>query len=289
MTFRKRCPLFIAVLAAAVSYLHGNSSTGQETSGLPPVSPMPTVSPMPPPATPAAVQFQRMPPSQSGTSPWSFQQFNPQQQAMPPQLQQKEETDPFKRGKILIKSATQLIAEGRLDDAVPLLQKAVELRRADPTPQFFLGLINDQKGASQAALTNYSQSVKKATALGMDSAQLRINLGNTLVKLNYLKEAEFDYKRAIDIDDKNEVAHLNLGRLLLFKGDNQGAFNELTRAHELMATDPNLPLYEALALKGLGNTEGSKQQLQIFLERAKGLNSDPRVINMAEKLLATMN
>jgi len=97
-----------------------------------------------------------------------------------------------------------------------------------------------------------------------------------------LKEAEFDYKRAIEIDDKNEVAHLNFGRLLLFKGDNPGAFRELQRAHELMATDPNLPLYEALALKGLGNVEESRLQLQVFLERAKGSTAIPELSTWRE-------
>jgi len=181
-----------------------------------------------------------------------------------------------------------MIAAGQLDSAIGLLQKSLEYRKVDPTPQFLLGLIYDQKGNSQAALSNYTLSVKKATSLGMDSSQLRINLANTLVKLNFLKEAEFDYKRAIEIDDKNEVAHLNYGRLLLFKGDSAGAFRELQRAHELMATDPNLPLYEALALRGLGNIEESRLQLQVFLDRAKGINCDPRVINMAEKLLSGM-
>lgn len=197
-------------------------------------------------------------------------------------------SDPYVRGKELIKQATGLIASGQLDSAIEPLQKCMDFRRVDPTPQFLLGLIYDSKGNLQAALNNYTQSIKKATSLGMDSSQLRINLANTLLKLNYVKEAEFDYRRALEIDDKNDVAHLNYGRLLLFKGDNQGAFRELQRAHELMATDPNLPLYEALALKGLGNVEESRLQLQVFLERAKGINSDPRVINMAENLLFEM-
>ncbi len=204
--------------------------------------------------------------------------------AIPPSLS----SDPYTRGKELIKQATGMIASGQLDAAIEPLQKSMDFRRVDPTPQFLLGLIYDSKGNLQAALNNYTQSIKKATSLGMDSSQLRINLANTLLKLNYVKEAEFDYKRAIEIDDKNDVAHLNYGRLLLFKGDNQAAFRELQRAHELMATDPNLPLYQALALKGLGNVEESRMQLQVFLERAKGINSDPRVINMAENLLSQM-
>ena len=237
-------------------------------------------------------------------SPFNFQQFNNSQNYPPPsnsnqpmfvrqpgfapQLEPVSDDirDPYIRGKLLIRQATQIISNGQLDQAITLLQKSMEYRRVDPTPQFLLGLIYDQKGSLQAALSNYSMSVKKATALGMDSSQLRINLGNTLFKLNYMKEAEFDYKRAIEIDDKNEIAHLNYGRLLLFKADYAGSFKELQRAHELMATDPYLPLYEALALKGLGNVEGSRQQLQVFLDRAKGINSDPKVINMAEKLLA---
>ncbi|MBC8000738.1 MAG: tetratricopeptide repeat protein [Leptolyngbya sp.] len=192
------------------------------------------------------------------------------------------------QGKALIQQATALLKSGQLDSAIPILQRASVLRYVDPTSHFYLGLVYDQKGMSQMALENYTLAIKRANALGMDSAQLRINLGNTLCKLNFLKEAEFDYKRAIEIDDKNDVAHLNLGRVLLFKGDNQGAFRELSRASALMATDPNLPLYQALALKGMGNNEECKNQLQIFLDRAAGTHSDPRVISMAQNLLAEL-
>jgi len=82
---------------------------------------------------------------------------------------------------------------------IALLQNQWIYRKVDPTPQFLLGLIYDQKGNPQAALNNYTQSVKKATSLGMDSSQLRINLANTLVKLNYLKEAEFELQTRYEI------------------------------------------------------------------------------------------
>jgi tetratricopeptide (TPR) repeat protein len=282
---------------AAAQVLLALPTLAQDNSALPPLSPQPPVSAQP------AVLPQTLPGRSSPPAlPFNFQQFNNLQQNMqaPPQQQPQvpvfqpfqngapNELDPFIRGKMLIRQATDLISSGQLDPAIGLLQKSMEYRRVDPTPQFLLGLIYDQKGNPKLALTNYSASVKKATALGMDSSQLRINLGNTLVKLNFLKEAEFDYKRALEIDDKNEIAHLNYGRLLLFKGDYSGSFRELQRAHELMATDPNLPLYEALALKGMGNIAESRQQLQVFLDRAKGINSDPQVINMAENLLAGM-
>ncbi len=289
---RKIC----TALAAAAILLAPASA--QSTDELPPVSPQPPIPAVPAKLTPAQLQ--------QSAAPFDFRNFNagqenaPVQQQFYPSMQNAQpapftgdniaptSTDPYIQGKILIRQATDMIAVGQLDSAIGLLQKSLGYRKVDPTPQFLLGLIYDQKGDSQAALTNYTLSVKKATSLGMDSSQLRINLANTLVKLNYLKEAEFDYKRAIVIDDKNEVAHLNYGRLLLFRGDYSGAFRELQRAHELMATDPNLPLYEALALKGLGNIEESRLQLQVFLDRSKGISSDPRVINMAEKLLAGM-
>lgn len=296
-------PLFAFWLMQAASAVMAQNNTV-----LPEISPMPPQPPTPPPeqvtAPPVVPPGPRTIAPQS--SPFNFQQFNNSQRfpaatssSPPPFLPQQGVTpqlepisddirDPYIRGKLLIRQATQLISSGQLDPAIPLLQKSMDYRRVDPTPQFLLGLIYDQKGSLQAALSNYTLSVKKATALGMDSSQLRINLGNTLLKLNYLKEAEFDYKRAIEIDDKNEIAHLNYGRLLLFKADYAGSFKELQRAHELMATDPNLPLYEAIALKGMGNVDGSRQQLQVFLDRAKGINCDPRVINMAEKLLASL-
>ncbi len=306
--FRTKAAVNSLAISLITALFHAPAH-GQQNTDLPPVSPQPPAvsSPAPQQLSPSQIQQSAAPlnfqnfnsaPQNIQTQPGAPSSFPPLVTAPPvptnfdgltlPQPIPLTSADPFIRGKILIRQATDMISGGQLDAAIALLQKSLEYRKVDPTPQFLLGLIYDQKGNIQAALTNYTQSVQKATSLGMDSAQLRINLANTLVKLNYLKEAEFDYKRAIEIDDKNEVAHLNYGRLLLFKGDNAGAFRELQRAHELMSTDPNLPLYEALALKGLGNLEESRLQLQVFLERAKGVNCDPRVINMAEKLLAEL-
>lgn len=301
--FRTKAAVISLAISLITAMFHA-PARGQQNTDLPPVSPQP------PAVSPPAPQQLSPSQIQQSAAPFNFQNFNaapqnvqtPPGAALPPVYPPLQNApvapfaggalplpaDPFIRGKLLIKQATDMISGGQLDAAIALLQKSMEYRKVDPTPQFLLGLIYDQKGNIQAALTNYTQSVQKAASLGMDSSQLRINLANTLVKLNYLKEAEFDYKRAIEIDDKNEVAHLNYGRLLLFKGDNAGAFRELQRAHELMSTDPNLPLYEALALKGLGNVEESRLQLQVFLERAKGVNCDPRVINMAEQLLAEL-
>jgi len=54
-------------------------------------------------------------------------------------------TDPYIRGKLLIKQATDMISGGQLDSAIALLQKSMDYRKVDPTPQFLLGLITTRK------------------------------------------------------------------------------------------------------------------------------------------------
>ncbi len=113
----------------------------QQNADLPPVSPQPSG---PTPLSPSQPQQSKAP------SPFNFQNFNsaPQNVPMqPPQPIPPTSTDPFVRGKILIRQATDMISVGQLDSAIGLLQKSLEYRKVDPTPQFLLGLIYDQKGA----------------------------------------------------------------------------------------------------------------------------------------------
>jgi len=99
----------------------------------------------------------------------------------------------------------------------------------------------------------------------MDSAELRIDLGNTLCKLNYFKEAIFDYKRALVVDPTLGIAHICLARAYVETRDWQAATRELDfcAAHSISA--PELTYLRALALSAQGAKDEALQQIEMFI------------------------
>lgn len=195
---------------------------------------------------------------------------------------------PAEKSLNLMKRGQSLLESGQASQALPCFEEATRTTPNDPTPSFWVGLAKDQLGNLQGALDAYASSIKKSAAIGMDSAQLRTNLGNTLLKLNYLNEAIFDFRRAIEIDGKTVSAHMGLGRALLLKGDSGGAFEEFKRCKVLGSTDPSLPLFTAAALKEMGNKEDALSQLNIYLADGNTTN-DPQLVLLARKLSQELN
>jgi tetratricopeptide (TPR) repeat protein len=156
--------------------------------------------------------------------------------------------------------------QGQFEQAQSCFNNYIQLHPQDPTGYFWLGRAAQQNGQSEQAARYYAHSETLAKQLGMDSDQLRVNLGNTLLKLNYFKEAIYDYERAIRINDKNIFAHFNLGKALLLTGQSNRALSEISKASELGYTDPSASLMRALALKNLGQLEESKREAQRFLD-----------------------
>src|SRR6185369_14968960 len=88
--------------------------------------------------------------------------------------------------------AEQVLAAGRSamqarrpSQSLPCFQKYVKLKPEDPRGYFWLGMALDELGDLKGALSAYIDSLEEGKKLGMDSEELRVNLGNTLMKLNY--------------------------------------------------------------------------------------------------------
>jgi tetratricopeptide (TPR) repeat protein len=168
----------------------------------------------------------------------------------------------------LISRGAELVAQGRSSEAEPLFKEFVRLHPNDPTGFFWLGKVADETGRAQDAFHNYLESLNRAKAIGMDSEELRLNLGNTLLKLGYYKEATYDFQRAIEIDNKSVNAHLNLAKLFLVTGQDTKALEQLNVCSTLGMNDSHVALFRAWALKRLGQLEESKREAHRFLEQA---------------------
>jgi tetratricopeptide (TPR) repeat protein len=182
-----------------------------------------------------------------------------------------------------VNTGRQLISNGNPAFAVESLDKAVKLRPRNLSVYFYRGLAFDEAGDPSKAVKNYLESIDRAKTVGMDSAELRTNLGNSYMKLNFFDDAIVEYKKAIEIEPASGAAYMQLGRAYLAKGDYQTALKNLRRCDTLGFNEPTLSYLKALALAAL------KQEDEAVAELAPLLTEDaasriPQLNRLAQDL-----
>ena len=188
----------------------------------------------------------------------------------------------------LLESARRLIGEGRPQNALPVLAEAAAINSRDPEVHFWRGLALDKLSDYKDAVKSYAHCLTLAKTAGMDSSELRINLGNTLVKLNYLNEALFDYQRAIEITPTSGLPHLYLGRLYLIKTDYNLALDEFRKCESLNYHDTYLPFFKSLAYTGLKRYGDAQEELRPLLTSFSKTGT-PDLFRLASTLDSTLS
>jgi tetratricopeptide (TPR) repeat protein len=131
---------------------------------------------------------------------------------------------------------------GKLDEAIPVVQKAIELNPASAEAIGNLGLIYAEMGKADEAIAQY----QKAIEINPKLPQTLNNLGNALLKQKKLDEALAAYDRALVIDPNFSDGHNNRGSALESMDRLDEAMAEYLRAVELR---PNF----AIACNNAGN------------------------------------
>lgn len=193
----------------------------------------------------------------------------------------KAQTSPQNAATVLTQSRLLLRARD-LGAAESGFFQYTRLQPDDPRGYFWLGLTRDESGNPNGALAAYRAAIERSTALGMDCAELRINLANCLIKLHHLTEAEYDCRRAIEIDPDLGAAHFYLARLLLMRGKAAQALTELERCRELDPQNVSIPYEYARAHLLLGEKQKAQEQLASY---EHGLPAPPQLVNSARLLL----
>lgn len=193
----------------------------------------------------------------------------------------------IERFKELLGSGQKLIQENRSREAIPFLNQAIALNNRSLEVWFWKGLALDDQGRTKEAVQHYVWSLKLATVANMDCAELRINLGNSLSKLDYLKEATFDYQRAIAIDPQNGLAYLHLATAYLRAGRYQDALDQLRKCDALGFDRSRSAYLKSLAFLGLGQTEDARKELAP-LTTAEARDIHPDLAGLAESLLQSL-
>lgn len=210
-------------------------------------------------------------------------QPNPNYRPISNQAPQRSRSNLASRYSSLVSSANNLISKGQIPKALPLLLEARTIKPNAPGVHFLLGLTYDQLNDPKKALPSYAKCLNLAKSQGMDSTQLRVNLGNALIKLNHLKEAFYDYQRAIEIEPNNGIPHLYLGRAYLIKEDFNMALDEFRKCEELGLQNVYLPFFKSLALSGLKKYTDARLELRPLLTSYNKSNY-PKLYQLANSL-----
>jgi len=128
--------------------------------------------------------------------------------------------------------------DGKFDEAVPALEKSIQLNDKSPEAYFALGSIyTKQKKYPEA-----EKLLTKAVELAPQSADAHIELAKAIMPvLSRTPEAEQHLEKAVALNAKSVEAHILLGNMLLRMRDNDRALREYKEAVRL---DPKGPMAE---------------------------------------------
>ncbi|RTL46141.1 MAG: tetratricopeptide repeat protein [Candidatus Melainabacteria bacterium] len=182
----------------------------------------------------------------------------------------------------------QLVAKNDLVGALQTFRTAQRIQPVDSRPYFWIGYCLERSGDLNGAVKAYADCLNSAKMHGMDSAELRVDLGNTLCRLNYYKEAIFDYKRALVIDPSLTVAHIGLLRTYIETKDWPAANREFDYCTTHSITSPEIDYLRALALTAQGAKAEALAQIQTFISSNQRTLQNTAVMEKARALEAEL-
>jgi tetratricopeptide (TPR) repeat protein len=110
--------------------------------------------------------------------------------------------------------ATDLLAKGKIDEAVARFKEAVKFNPEDEDAHYNLALALARQENREAAMKEYLEALR----IYPDYAEAHNNLGNLLVNEGKFSEAVEHFQAALKISPDNASAHNNLGNALARQG-----------------------------------------------------------------------
>jgi tetratricopeptide (TPR) repeat protein len=152
--------------------------------------------------------------------------------------------------------ATALVAQGRMEEALPHLQRARFLRPDDPMATLNIASYEQIHGNYQAALEGYAR-VPRFTKIPYLVAMARVNSGYAHYSLKQYESAKQDFEATLKEQPGNSMAYRGLGLVAQRMGDITGAATDYERSVELQPT-PVGYLLLGQALEIGGQTEAAR-------------------------------
>ncbi|MBS1996369.1 MAG: tetratricopeptide repeat protein [Cyanobacteria bacterium SZAS LIN-2] len=155
------------------------------------------------------------------------------------------------------------------DEALRAFYRFRDQRPNNLSVHFWLATTLATMGRNKEAVAEYVSCLDLAKSIGMDSAEMRHNLGNALIRGGYLKEPTFDFQRATIIDPKCPAPYLGLAKCLIESGNFDEAIVALKTYQRNGGQDINAILLHGLALAGKDDYIPAKQDLNDFISAAQ--------------------
>lgn len=167
----------------------------------------------------------------------------------------------------LLNQARAHIQQAQPQQALALTEQFIQFRPLEPEGYFWQGVAWDNMMRTQQAVMCYEKGIQQVLRAGMDSAELRMNIANDLLKLGRIDDAIAQYRRAAQIDPGLPLVHLNLGRALIEKGDIDEALECFQRCEDLHFKPSQLAYYRAKAMIRAGRIADAKTQVLSSLSK----------------------
>ena len=129
----------------------------------------------------------------------------------------------------LINEGTELLATGRVDEAVAKFQSALQLTPEDEDVHYDLAIAFARLGKTAEAIHHYEEALR----LFPDYVEAHNNLGNLLLKQAKLDEAGQHFRAAAKLAPDNAIAHNGIGIVLGRQGKPGEAIAEFLEAVRL--------------------------------------------------------
>jgi tetratricopeptide (TPR) repeat protein len=169
--------------------------------------------------------------------------------------------------------AAILVAEGRLDEALPHAQEAVRLAPELHTVEYNLATILMQLGQSKRALTHFQRAEPHRSG----TASFHGNYGVVLGQVQRLEEALYHLRRALELDPDYLAPQRNLGILLAQAGRGEQAAPHLRHAlAERPEPELMLLLGRILATHPDPLQRDGPEALRLARQLIAGADADPR-------------
>jgi protein O-mannosyl-transferase len=168
--------------------------------------------------------------------------------------------------------AGALIAKGRVDEAMPHLQRALFLRPDDLISTLNIASYEQMHGNYQAAIDGYAR-VPECTTDPSLLAMARVNSGYAHFTLKQFDQAKEDFEATLRLESGNGAAYRGLGLVAQRAGDMSQALRDYERGSELQPTSVSYLLL-AQALENAGQSEAARAAEAQAAQMTRDLNGD---------------
>jgi tetratricopeptide (TPR) repeat protein len=155
-----------------------------------------------------------------------------------------------------------MLQEGRIKDAIPILEALARSNPADEEVLYNLGLAYSETGEFDQAIIK----LKRLVAVAPKHARAWTAIGVAYQRMGKPELAMEAMSRAVAADPTDGYAQRNLGAILLGRGDHRSALDHFRQAHIAIPDDAQSTYGLAAALETAGGTENLTEADDLYKE-----------------------